>query len=592
MANGYIYGTTPNEFITVRIYWEDLPDTASNSSTVFAKLYYKKSSASNEATRGVIKATLTINGDKHTYNSGDVRVLPTDDKWYYITEHSVVVKHNADGKKSITISAGGGMSGSSFSSTSCSGTAVLTNIPRQANLTSAPSFTDAQNPTIKYSNPAGSAVSGLDACISFSSDGSATPAISYRAVNKTGSSYTFNLTTAEKNTLMNNTSGNSRTVYFHLRTTIGGVKYYSSLAKTFSIDDTSVSFSPVAYDTNSRTTALTGNSSYIIKGYSNLYYDMNTTVSGASTVSSRSAICGGIKKTTETGTFTATQSASITMSATDSRGNSGTTTINKTLINYFKPTIKVDFTPPGADGKMSVSVEGTFYNGSFGKVNNTIACTYGVSQEDSGESYGARFDLKISGNTFSGSVNLEVENYKSVYIIRIGCFDELEELEIDDIRATGTPVYDWGKDDFKFNVNVECARDLTIYGKLYTQNQVLFSSDDGLSMLGTDYAYLTYEDGNSAKISEQTNGVILVFAPKNVDEDWVCHFVPKQLVDFHPGSGHSFQLSNAVYSNIGGKFLFIYDTYIQGWGYNNLSSTGNGITFNSSNWVLRYVIGV
>jgi hypothetical protein len=64
------------------------------------------------------------------------------------------------------------------------------------------------------------------------------------------------------------------------------------------------------------------------------------------------------------------------------------------------------------------------------------------------------------------------------------------------------------------------------------------------------------------------------------------------LVEFHPGTGHAFQLSNAVYSNIGGKFLYIYDTYIKGWGYNNPSSTGNGITFNSSNWVLRYVIGV
>jgi hypothetical protein len=254
---------------------------------------------------------------------------------------------------------------------------------------------------------------------------------------------------------------------------------------------------------------------------------MNSIASGGATVNSRQAECGGIVKTTETGTFTGALSNVIRFSASDSRGNNGSATITKTLINYFKPTIKVDFTPPGADGKMSISVEGTFYNGSFGKVNNTIACTYGVSQEDSGESYGARFDLKISGNTFSGSVDLEVENYKSVYIIRIGCFDELEELEIDDIRATGTPVYDWGKDDFKFNVDVECARDLTIYGKLYTQNQVLFSSDDGLSMLGSDYAYLTYEDGNSAKISEQTNGVILVFAPKNVDEDWVCHFVPK-----------------------------------------------------------------
>lgn len=591
MANGTITGTTSNKYISAKIEWEALPDTPSNSSSVTAKLYYKKSSSSTEATTGVVNATITINGDKYTYKSSSSIKLPTDNKWYYICEHSVVVKHNTDGKKSITISATGGMSGTSFSSTSLSGTAVLTNIPRAATITSAPDFTDTDSPTITYSNPAGNAVEALEACISLTGDISDIP---YRAISKTGTSYTFYLTSAEIKTLRDATSGNSRTVRFYVRTKIGGEYKLSYLAKTFSISNQSVTFSPVAYDTNSITTALTGDSSKIIKGYSNLYYDMNTTVSSASTVSSRQAVCGGVTKTSETGTFNATESATIVMSATDSRGNSDTTTVTKTLINYFKPTLTLDIVPPSASGEMTLTVKGTFYNGSFGKVNNSLTCRYNISHEGSGFSSGSSFTLTTEGNTYTGTVTITGLNYKNVYLVSVNAYDALEEIQLNDVRTIGTPVYDWGQSDFKFNVDVECDRDLTVNGRIYKENQVLYSTGtkDNNLMLGNNYAYLKYSDGTTAKITEQTNGVVLVFSPIDVDEDWVCHFVPKQLVALQEGSGFAFQLSNAVYSNVGAKFLFIYDSYIQGWGYNNHTATNNGISYNSARWCLRYVIGV
>ena len=589
MADGTIYGTTSNSKITAKIEWEALPDTASNSSSVYAALYYKKTSGS-EATYGVLSATITINGDKHTFKSSGTFTIPGDGAWHKATEHSVAVAHNADGKKSITISATGSISGSSLTSTTLSGTATLTDIPRQATITSAPNFTNADNPTIKYSNPAGNAVSALDACISLTG---ASADIPYRALTKNGTQYTFNLTDAERNTLISNTSGNSRTVYFYVRTTIGTQVYYSYLAATFSIANQSVSFSPTAYDTNSRTTALTGNSSYIVKGYSNLYYSAGASASTGASISSITATCGGVSKTTSTGTFTAAQSATINFTAKDSRGNSGSGSITKTLINYFKPTISIDFSPPDANGNMSITVNGTFYNGSFGKVANTIAATYGVSNEGSGQSYGGRFELTISGNTFSGTKEITVEDYKQVYTIRIGCYDELEELDIEDIKATGTPAFDWGKDDFKFNVDVECDRDLSINGRFFKNNQILWDGGtNGYYMQSNQTVSFKYPDNTTARVSEQPSGIILVFSPYQKNEDWVFHFVPKEIVSKFPGSGFSFNLANAVYSNVGGKFIYIYDTYMTGWGWNDANGTGSGISYNNKNWVLRYVIGV
>lgn len=591
MASDTINGTTSNKYISAKIEWSSTPNTSTNKSTVTAKLYYKKSSSSSEATKGIIIATITINDDDYTYNSGVSKTLPTDDKWYLITQHEVEVAHNANGKKSITISATGGIQGTSFSSTSLSGTAVLDNIPRAATLISAPDFTDNSAPVIEYSNPAGNAVTALEACISLTGSIDDIP---YRAVSKTGTSYKFQLTSAELKTLRDATSGNSRTVKFFLRTTIGTEKYYSQLSRTFSIANISVSFEPVAYDTNTKTTTLTGDNNKIVKGYSNIYYDMNSSVSAASTITNRQVTCGGVTKTGETGTFEGAESNIIRMSATDNRGNSGSVTITKTLINYFKPTLTLDIVPPSASGEMTLTVKGTFYNGSFGKVNNSLTCRYNISHEGSGFSNGSSFTLTTNGNSYTGTVTITGLDYKNVYLVSVNTYDELEEIQLNDIRTIGTPVYDWGKSDFKFNVDVKCDRDLTVNGRVYKENQVLYSTgkDDNNLMLGNNTANLKYSDGTTAYITEQTNGVVLVFSPIDVDEDWVCHFVPKQLVALQEGSGFAFQLSNAVYSNIGAKFLYIYDSYIKGWGYNNHTATNNGISYNSARWCLRYVIGV
>ncbi len=110
---------------------------------------------------------------------------------------TITVNHNADGSAS---NVNFELKGCVYynRSNSYTGSISLTNIPRQANITSAPDFSDEANPTINYSNPAGNSVSSLDACISLTG---ATDNIAYRAVSKTGTSYTFNLTEAERNVL-------------------------------------------------------------------------------------------------------------------------------------------------------------------------------------------------------------------------------------------------------------------------------------------------------------------------------------------------------------------------------------------------------
>lgn len=117
------------------------------------------------------------------------------------------------------------------------GTWTLDNIPRQATITSASSFTSNGNPpTVYYSNLAGNNVTSLEICIA---DDRAWGAYTvYRPVEKNGTSYTF---TQDDIDVMLNLTRNTLNFTFVLRTYIGGVYLYSAsdvLTFTMVEDDT------------------------------------------------------------------------------------------------------------------------------------------------------------------------------------------------------------------------------------------------------------------------------------------------------------------------------------------------------------------
>lgn len=179
----------------------------------------------------------------------------------------VTITHNADGKKSIFVEAM--IDHSRFDSDYNGFTVKLTNIPRQANLTAVQNFTDEGNPTITYSNTAGSAVTSLQACISLTGSN---PDVPYRDVSKTGTTYTFNLTEAERTTLRNACpNSNTLTVYFYLKTVVAGNTYYSNKSATMTIVNSNPPVTGASYeDSNPTTIAITGDNQIIIQNQSQL----------------------------------------------------------------------------------------------------------------------------------------------------------------------------------------------------------------------------------------------------------------------------------------------------------------------------------
>lgn len=214
---------------------------------------------------------------------------------------------------------------------------VCSQIPRQANLTSAPDFNDEGNPTINYTNSAGNSVNSLDACISLTGS---TDDVPYRAISKTGSSYTFNLTEAERNTLRNaTTTSNSRTVKFYVRTVIGDTTFYSILEKTLTIVNGNPTFtnSQISYqDTNSSIVAITGNNQHIVRNNSNLQVSFTgaTPKKGASISRYEVTFNGSTQNKTGASTINygavnISSNTAVSIKVVDSRGNS--TTISKTI---------------------------------------------------------------------------------------------------------------------------------------------------------------------------------------------------------------------------------------------------------------------
>lgn len=142
--------------------------------------------------------------------------------------------HKEDGSRSFDVAIAGAIY-LDARNVSGSTTFDLDTIPRQAKIIDAPNFTDLDNPTITYSNPAGDAVTTLDACISFTGENDD---IAYRPIeDKTGSSFTFWLSPEERDVLRWNTKGPSRTVIFYVRSKIGGVTDWSTLTRTLYIAD-------------------------------------------------------------------------------------------------------------------------------------------------------------------------------------------------------------------------------------------------------------------------------------------------------------------------------------------------------------------
>lgn len=124
--SGSFTGTTNSSVITPKIVWSGVQSVTGNYTDVTATLSYSRTN-SGYTTYGTWSGSISINGTK---TSGSKYVEITYNSNTATLSVTTRVYHNSDGTKSITISASGGISGTSLQSTTISATVTLTTIPR------------------------------------------------------------------------------------------------------------------------------------------------------------------------------------------------------------------------------------------------------------------------------------------------------------------------------------------------------------------------------------------------------------------------------------------------------------------------------
>lgn len=371
------------------------------------------------------------------------------------------------------------------------GSLSLTTIPRQATITAAPNFTDEDNPEITYSNKAGNSVSTLQACIA--STNGQTIYVPYRDISKTGTSYTFNFTDAEREALQKAcVNARSMDVRFYVKTVIAGVTYYSSIVKKLTIANAEPTLEVSVEDVNATTIALTGDKNRFVKYISNAKYVMTASALKGATIKSYNVNCGDKSSTSSSGTINAVESGTFVFTVTDSRGYTKTVTLGKTLVSYVPLTCVLVTKPPNAEGNMNFSVTGTAYNGSFGSKSNEISVQYRYKSEDD-DSYGAWTNLgtvTFSSGKYVANGSVAGLDYTKQYTFQARIVDSISTAVSKEYNIRVLPVFYWGKDRFFFNVPVD------IMGGQISD----FVVENGFKEIGNEAAsnnYFYYRNWNS-----------------------------------------------------------------------------------------------
>ena len=352
------------------------------------------------------------------------------------------IAHTPDGSKSFTVSGFSGWIYESGTTYASSQTFTLPTIPRASSV-SCSTANIGSNATITINRASTSFTHTLT--YSFGS-------LSGTIATKTSSTnISWTIPTTFYGQIPNSKSGTGTiTCDTYSGSTLIGSKS-TSFTATVSESDSKPTLNPTAVDSNSATTALTGNNSKFIKYYSNASVATGAQARNSATLKSQKITCGAKSITSASGTINAVESGSFTFSATDSRGYTTTQTLNKTLINYIKLTCSLNAGAPTTAGVATLKISGNYWDGTFGAVANTLTVQYRYKAQ--GGSYGnwTTVSATKSNNTYNATATISGLNYQTTYVFQARAIDKLATINTDEQARRTTPIFDWSKNDFNVN---------------------------------------------------------------------------------------------------------------------------------------------
>lgn len=271
-------------------------------------------------------------------NSISDSALWTFDTETILSSSEQVIYHNADGTKTLTLSASGYVNGAGFSF-NISGDAILPTIERVPVITSANDFNDEDNPVIEFTNPAGFTVNGS---LAFSYTDQEDMFISGVTISRSDitSPYTFSLTDAERTKLRSTLNDRKEYTVKYTLQAFNGSTFVGEVAvrKKFTFINATPTLTSTLVETDENVISLLGSSaSKLIKNASKIKTTITPSAKKSATIKSVEIKHGTYDVILNASPYEQTFIAltnTFEVIVTDSRGYVVSSTITKDLIDY------------------------------------------------------------------------------------------------------------------------------------------------------------------------------------------------------------------------------------------------------------------
>lgn len=337
-----------------------------------------------------------------------------------------------------------------------------------ATINQAPNFNIGESPTINWSNPSGcKTVTYAENIVNGKIESQLTGEIDVSG----RTSYTYSLNASTLYSKVPNS--NSGTIRYVIKSSNDGKDYYNSVDRNYYVTNSNPTFSNFTFkDTNSKTTALTGNNQKFIKGYSSLQATVSTAnkaVAKNSATMKNYTLTVGTKNSGEVAysssadvnlSVSAIDNNVVFVTAKDSRQN--TTAVQKTISNenyytYTDLTItKCTLTRSdgGVGTQVTLNYEGAIWNKSFGSVTNAIVSIkyeYKIAGTSTWTTGATKLTPTVSGSKYSQTILIQGDlagsgfNDQNSYDFRLTVSDKLSTKQFSLTFGAGTPLVAYHK---------------------------------------------------------------------------------------------------------------------------------------------------
>lgn len=561
---------------------------AANTSSVTVSVNVYRTNT-GYTTYGTGTVYCTINGTQYTES------ITSSDK---ITSSGIVlfsktlnIAHNADGTKTLATSAR--ITHDQFSSSAQSYSQTLTAIPRATTPTVSASSVN-MGASITINMPRAS--SSFDHTLTYKF-GSATGTIG----SDLGTSKAWTVPLSLASQIPNGTSGTCTiTCKTYNGTTLIGTKTVSFTAKVPSSVVPTIGSVAVA-DTN---TAYATKFVSLVQGKSKAKFTITASGAYSSTISSYKTVIEGKTYTgasPTTSVLTGSGNVTATITVTDSRGRTASTTKTFYLIPYTAPKI----TTLNAVRTDAEGVEN--YEGTSAKI--TVAFIISTANDKNTGTYKIEYKANSSttwtalesGSGFSYTQSILTEGIfdgNTGYEIRLTLTDYFGNITKTTEIPTAFTLLDFNRSGkaVAFGKVSELEEGIEFALPVYFNEAPIINGGSKILWSGSWYMTADHKAVLSETVSEQMSGIVLIFSRMvdGVVQDTNFHqfFISKKFISEKNGYGHTFILIANKFLTIATKYLYVSNTHITGHADNSAAGTANGITYNNASFVLRYVIGV